>query len=311
MANYEGTRKGINLLLKYKNEVIGVIGITGDVKDVLKYGEIIQKMAEILIIENYSQALEISRRERDRYIIEGIIQYSEQINQNKNYYFNFFRDKQLLRTLVIKTKIIKQDFIYFFENFLIKKFQDDEVFHFIRNENLYYILTSTTIEYEIQKRLNELQDESEAFLSNPFKAGIGNHGKNIKEIQRSFKESMQSLEWNKLSRQKNYSFYKDLDLGAILTAIPVDIQANYAEKIIGNIPNSEVEKLKEILYCYGKYNRSITACANELYMHKNTFQYQLNKIERYTELNPKNINEYTILKIAFLVYDLSNHSFKL
>lgn len=310
-GQYEGTRKGINLLLRYKNKVIGVIGITGDIKEVLKYGEIIQKMAEVLIIENYSQALEISRRERDRYIIEGIFQYSEKINENEHYYFNFLKDNQLLRTLVIKMKIVKQDFIYFFENSLIKKFQDDEVFHFIRNENLYYILTSTTNEHDIQERLSELQDESEAFISNSFKAGVGNSGKNIKEIQKSFKESVKSLEWNTLSKRKNYSFYKDLDLGAILTAIPIEIQKNYAEKIIGNIPDSEVQNLKDILYSYGKYNRSITTCANKLHMHKNTFQYQLNKIQKYTAFNPRRINEYTILKIAFLVHDLSNDSTKL
>lgn len=34
-------------------------------------------------------------------------------------------------------------------------------------------------------------------------------------------------------------------------------------------------------------------------MHKNTLQYQLNKIEKLTGYNPRNLKDFTILDIAF------------
>ena len=54
---YEGTRKGINLPILLDGEIAGVVGITGERDEVVKYGQIIKKMTEILLIENFDKAL--------------------------------------------------------------------------------------------------------------------------------------------------------------------------------------------------------------------------------------------------------------
>ncbi len=52
---YAGTKKGINLPILFSGEIIGVIGITGDVAEVAKYGRIIKRITEILLLDAYAK----------------------------------------------------------------------------------------------------------------------------------------------------------------------------------------------------------------------------------------------------------------
>lgn len=46
---YESCRKGVNLPINFATQIIGVIGITGEPSETIKYGRILQKMTEMLI----------------------------------------------------------------------------------------------------------------------------------------------------------------------------------------------------------------------------------------------------------------------
>ena len=50
---YAGAKNGINLPIIIENEIIGVVGITGEKEEVQILGKIIQKMTKILIMESY------------------------------------------------------------------------------------------------------------------------------------------------------------------------------------------------------------------------------------------------------------------
>ena len=43
---FRGCRKGINLPLIYKDKIIGVIGLTGEIEETIHYARLIQKMTE-------------------------------------------------------------------------------------------------------------------------------------------------------------------------------------------------------------------------------------------------------------------------
>ena len=48
-TQYYGARKGINMPVFFDDEIIGVIGITGEEQDVIGYAKILQKMTQILV----------------------------------------------------------------------------------------------------------------------------------------------------------------------------------------------------------------------------------------------------------------------
>ena len=72
-TEYAGSKKGINIPVHLNNEIVGVIGITGDRKDVERFGKIIKSMTEILVKEAWLKELSIKKREQNRNIIETML----------------------------------------------------------------------------------------------------------------------------------------------------------------------------------------------------------------------------------------------
>lgn len=68
-----GVKAGINLPLLFHDEVIGVIGITGDPENISQYGEILRKMTELLIHENYFvEQLELEQRSYEAFVFDWL-----------------------------------------------------------------------------------------------------------------------------------------------------------------------------------------------------------------------------------------------
>ncbi|MCD0050356.1 PucR family transcriptional regulator, partial [Streptococcus agalactiae] len=58
---------------------------------------------------------------------------------------------------------------------------------------------------------------------------------------------------------------------------------------------------------YFKHNLSLKECSQELFIHKNTVQYRLNKIYESTQLNPRNFKDATLLYLALKSEDINLH----
>ena len=70
---YPGARNGINLPIEFNNEMIGVIGLTGKSEEVYRFGQIIKKMTEVLLLDIYvRQQKQIEQKARDRFLEEWI-----------------------------------------------------------------------------------------------------------------------------------------------------------------------------------------------------------------------------------------------
>ncbi|WP_419773134.1 helix-turn-helix domain-containing protein [Helcococcus kunzii] len=45
----------------------------------------------------------------------------------------------------------------------------------------------------------------------------------------------------------------------------------------------------------------MTKSSKTLFIHKNTLQYKLNKLEKLTGYNPRTLDDFVVLKLAFLL----------
>ena len=76
-TKFGGSRKGINLPLILNDRIAGVLGVTGEYKEVMKYGQIIKKMTETMMQENAQQEQKkiddrIHSRFLDEWVLEGV-----------------------------------------------------------------------------------------------------------------------------------------------------------------------------------------------------------------------------------------------
>lgn len=69
---YQGTRSGINLTLEIEGQVVGVVGITGNEEEVSRYGQVVKKMTEILLLESYLKEEKIRERRRQEPLFAGM-----------------------------------------------------------------------------------------------------------------------------------------------------------------------------------------------------------------------------------------------
>jgi carbohydrate diacid regulator len=68
------TRAGLNLPININENIIGVVGITGEYEQVYNYGQIVRKMTEILVRESYAQNQErLDKKIENRFLEDWIL----------------------------------------------------------------------------------------------------------------------------------------------------------------------------------------------------------------------------------------------
>src|SRR4051812_1646736 len=99
-GQFKGTKKGINLPIYFENKLIGVIGITGEKDEVVKYGQIIKKMTEILIKEAWVKDYIIQLRENYRTIIDYLL-FSPEHEEGHSSFSNMFDINLLSQKILV------------------------------------------------------------------------------------------------------------------------------------------------------------------------------------------------------------------
>ena len=80
----------------------------------------------------------------------------------------------------------------------------------------------------------------------------------------------------------------------------------YTNKVFKNLEEDDIREYKELIDCFIKHNGSIKATSQELFIHKNTLQYRLNKLKELTGYDPRSIDGIIVLFLSFLIYQVSN-----
>lgn len=96
----QGVKAGMNLPLLFHDEVIGVIGITGEPDNISQYGEILRKMTELLIHENYFlEQLELEHRSYEAFVFDWLQNTdwsSSFLDRAKTLGVDLYKKKQLI-----------------------------------------------------------------------------------------------------------------------------------------------------------------------------------------------------------------------
>lgn len=243
---YLGTKKGINIPVYLDSEIVGIIGITGEQRDVEKYGKIIKSMTEILIKEAQLKELTIKKREKNRNIIETIL-----YNQNKN--FEFYISLNFPYTVIVgKTsdKIEDNNILYkVIEDFLPK----DKKSIFTITSNYIIIFLNSIKENYIENTVKFLQKNLDLNLKLDFKFGIGRKVEKVEDFTISYLEAKNSLKYiSSLNLEEKYIFYSELDLGIIFSDIQNEKINEFINKIFKNLKEEEIKYFYNIFIAYKK-----------------------------------------------------------
>lgn len=306
-SEFVGTKRGINVPIYFEKSIIGVIGITGNKDDVIKYSSIIKKMTEILIKEQYIKNITFNKRESFNLTIDSLLKPDMEFNHStsQNSQLIFKKNKVKIGIIgKIEHSVYDYDSHTLF-NLLEYSFKNDNETIFSIKRNYIYIVSNYKTKKDLLSKLNKLKDNFNQRVKTDIMFGIGDISKSTTELVSSLKNANEALQWAIQYTNNSYTFSDELDVALILNHTPRSYLQNYKKRILSSIPGQEFEELKSIFLKYGESDRSISATADYFYLHKNTVQYKLNKIKQYTDYNPRVLNEYVILYLAFLITDIT------
>lgn len=308
---YHGAKQGINLPVRIDNQIVGVIGITGQKQDVLHFGEIIKQMTEVLILNNTAREMVFNRRNMNQNIISSILQAEEDKEPSVEMFYGI--DLNLSRTAIVGTTF-STAFSHLIDGFSSIYLELEQLIG-NNNQNLFEIrgnLITILLQSENQEQTLKLtkaiQDMLLARFNLAFIFGIGMPSSIDNSLKNSILQAQSTLHWNKTLKVQSILQYTDMDYGILLNAVSQKDIAYYLEKVFKEMRSKDIEETLHLLNMYEKHNGAIQQCADALFIHKNTLQYKLNKIYQLTGYNPRQLKDFSILKLASILYQATQHT---
>lgn len=303
---YIGAKKGINMPVRLDETIIGVIGITGNSDEVIKYVKIIKRLTEIFIKDGYAKDIENSEIKKDRMILESLLFSETNIDQNYiTRYENLFGIKNKIPRFVIISTIIGND------SKIVRNI--DEVFRIFRatlkgsktiisltGNNIVMILESDSTGY-CNELIIKVKKEIKNKINLNMRFGIGDKQTEISRLRISYLKAMDALKWSSIVTKENVTYYEDFDIEIILSKMPSTVMEEYVEKLFSKLVDSEIKDMGKIIELYENHNGSLKLISQELFIHKNTLQYKINKLYEKTGYDMRNLRDFMALRIAFIL----------
>ncbi len=125
----------------------------------------------------------------------------------------------------------------------------------------------------------------------------------LKEVSKSYKEAKMALDVGKIFyAEKDVVAYNTLGIGRLIYQLPVNLCEMFIEEIFGkNIPNELDEETLITVNTFLDNNLNVSETARQLYVHRNTLLYRLEKLQKLTGLDIRVFDDALTLKIALMV----------
>lgn len=292
---YEGTRKGINMPVFFDHEVIGVIGITGDEKDVLCYGQILQKMTQILIRDAYDRDIRNQKRTNDRLWIEQLIQARDDPHLHPSFHTiqnHAFQFLYAIPSRPMNAGQIEQ----------VHRLTESPTYaEMIQKKAIYSSEMILLINKTPLQKIDSLIDAAKK-IADEIYWGIGNTYEEKKALYTAYQQAKQSAIWGKRILHIPLIAYEKSELGMLVPWLAQQDNTPFLQSVFHSLPQEKIMSILSFLDLYEQANGSLKKAAEIGNMHKNTIQYKILQIIQETGYDPRQYHDFTILKTAALLY---------
>ena len=133
--------------------------------------------------------------------------------------------------------------------------------------------------------------------------GIGGVCQNIRDLATSYKEGQIALEVGKVfDIEKQIINYENLGIGRLIYQLPTTLCELFLAEVFKK-ESLDVLDQETILTIqkFFKHNLNVSETARELFVHRNTLVYRLDKIEKITGLDLREFDQAVTFKVAMMV----------
>ena len=250
-----------------------------------------------------------------------IIAYKEKFDRN-NFFQNLILDNLLLvdiynRAKKLHLEVEAKRLVYLIETKVESESMAKELLRSLfsqqngdyvtsvdeKNIVLIKSLHKDEVEDEISQTAKTIVDmlNAEAMLS--VKVSYGTVVNELKEVSKSYKEAKMALDVGKIFyAEKNIIGYEKLGIGRLIYQLPVSLCRMFMNEIFGdNLPDKMDEETLITIQKFFENSLNVSETARQLYIHRNTLVYRIEKLQKETGLDIRNFDDALTFKIALMV----------
>ena len=125
----------------------------------------------------------------------------------------------------------------------------------------------------------------------------------IKEVSKSYKEAKMALDVGKIFyREKDIIAYNHLGIGRLIYQLPLPLCKMFIKEIFeGKSPDEFDEETLSTINKFFENSLNVSETSRQLYIHRNTLVYRLDKLEKSTGLDLRKFEDAITFKIALMV----------
>ncbi|MDD3794978.1 MAG: helix-turn-helix domain-containing protein [Lachnospiraceae bacterium] len=125
----------------------------------------------------------------------------------------------------------------------------------------------------------------------------------IQQVSRSYKEARMALNVGKIFySEKRIHSYRRLGIGRLIYQLPINLCEMFMHEVFtGDMPDTFDEETLTTINKFFENNLNISETARQLFVHRNTLVYRLEKLQKSTGLDIKTFDDALTFKIALMV----------
>lgn len=304
---YAGAREGVNFPILFQNEIVGVVGVTGPQAEVAKYGEIIKKMTEILLLDvSMREQKLLDENNRNRFLEQWI--FAEHSAEREPEF------AERGKSVGIDIRLPRRVGIFSpsdgpngesreqMERIVKKLLRPEKENLFFRSGAELVCLIPWKSDHEMRRLAGNLLQTVKEELGVSLCAGIDCAGGKGFSAYHSYHRAKKALQAALFQRSTSVCFYDEVTVGIFLDEISETGKREYVQRIFKGCAEDEISSWAHLLEAFFRENDSITRTAEELFIHKNTLQYRLKKLSEETGLDARKMPDAALFYLAVLFY---------
>lgn len=314
-AQLPGVRQGLNLPIEVDGEVQGVIGITGEYDEVIQYGQIVKKMAEILIRERMTQDnRQLDQRVKSRFLEDWILGTGLSNPQSLSERgFALGIDIRSPRRCIVTSAQNREQYTGSLEGQIILEQVESLVSSQVRAQGgiilrnaarqILLLRRQETAALEVLCRTIGQTVEKQLGVSMIF--GIDGEAGDVHTAYLQANRAWHTSAY----KDSTITCFEDLNTELLLDDLSRESKVDYLRKIFRNCTVEEAADHVALLQVFFAAEGSLQLAAQRLFIHKNTMQYRLKRLAADTGLDVRKPSQAPSLYLAMLLYlDLSRSS---
>lgn len=135
------------------------------------------------------------------------------------------------------------------------------------------------------------------------KVAYGNPVYELKDVSKSYKEGKLALDVSRIFyEEKSVAAYSALGIGRLIYQLPLNLCEMFIGEVFGGrIPAELDEDTQAMLGKFLENNLNVSQTSEQLYLHRNTIIYRIEKVQKATGLNLREFEDALTYRIAMMV----------